>query len=316
MARPFRFSARVPDFTTSSQWKDDLARIEDSGYSTISVPDHFMGPAGYEPFTYMAAIAVANDRLRIVSLVAGNDYRHPVVLHKSAANIDLFSGGRLELGIGAGWMLADYEAAGIAYDAPGIRVSRFEESVRVIKGLFAPGPFSFEGKHYRITNLDGLPEPVQKPHPPILIGGGGKRLLSFAAREADIIGVNTTIKDGVLTPSQRAGFNADLTDTRVGWVNDAMRACGRSLDDVELQAIVYHCVVTSSQSETDAALGRLSALYELPPAELNESPAVLVGTVDACVDRLRERRDRWGINYVTINDVAEGAPIVSKLAGA
>ncbi|HEX5940451.1 MAG TPA: LLM class flavin-dependent oxidoreductase, partial [Dehalococcoidia bacterium] len=201
MARPFRFSARMPELKgDTANWRDSLKQIEDAGFSTVAVPDHFTQGSVWEPFVTLMAAAGATSTLRLLPLVAGNDYRHPVMLHKAAASLEALSDGRLELGIGAGWMISDYEAAGMPYDEPGVRVSRFEESVQIVKGLFAEEPLTYEGRYYKITALDGLPKPVQKPHPPILIGGGGKRVLSIAAREADIISVNANLKDGAVGP--------------------------------------------------------------------------------------------------------------------
>src|SRR5690349_14783590 len=147
----------------------------------------------------LAAAAAVTTTLRIGPLVLGNDYKHPVVLAREAATLDVLSNGRLELGIGAGWMTADYEKAGIPLDAPGVRISRLEESITILKGLFADGPFSFDGAHYHISELDGEPKPVQRPYPPFIIGGGGPRILAVAAREAAIVGVNALLRSGLPT---------------------------------------------------------------------------------------------------------------------
>jgi probable F420-dependent oxidoreductase len=144
----------------------------------------------------LTAAAAATTRLRVGSLVFDNDYRHPVVLAKEAATLDLLSDGRFDLGLGAGWMASDYEQAGIPFDGPGTRIVRLEEALQIIRGLFGGAPFSFAGVHYRIKDLEGSPLPVQKPHPPILLGGGGRRMLRLAAREADIVNVNFDLREG------------------------------------------------------------------------------------------------------------------------
>jgi len=164
----------APRADSHAQYRDGARQWEDLGYSTLFVPDHFVDHP-LAPIPAMAMVAEATERLRIGSLVLGNDYKHPVVLAREAATLDLLSDGRLELGVGAGWMTADYEKAGMPLDPPGVRVDRLAESLTVLKGLFADQPFSFDGKHYQITDLDGSPKPVQRPGPPIIVGGGGER---------------------------------------------------------------------------------------------------------------------------------------------
>ncbi|HVN50318.1 MAG TPA: TIGR03621 family F420-dependent LLM class oxidoreductase, partial [Acidimicrobiales bacterium] len=182
MAHPrrFRFGVQASTAASGDDWRALARRVEDLGYSTLFMPDHFGDQLA--PVPALMAAADATSELRIGALVFDNDYKHPVVLAKEAATLDLLSGGRLELGVGAGWMVSDYEQAGMAYDPPKVRVDRFAEGLAVIKGLFAEGELHFEGEHYRIEGLDGRPKPVARPHPPILIGGGAKRMLSIAAR--------------------------------------------------------------------------------------------------------------------------------------
>ncbi|MGH9824912.1 MAG: TIGR03621 family F420-dependent LLM class oxidoreductase, partial [Blastocatellia bacterium] len=186
--KKFRFGAQVAGPASAKGWREKAQAIEAAGYSTLFLPDHFEDMLA--PFSALMCAADATSTLRVGTLVFDNDFRHPAVLAKEAATLDLLSGGRVELGMGAGWMITDYEKAGMTYDPVGVRISRLEESLAIVKGLFAVGEFSFSGNHYKVTGFDGLPKPVQKPHPPILIGGGGKRILSLAAREADIVKVN------------------------------------------------------------------------------------------------------------------------------
>jgi probable F420-dependent oxidoreductase len=189
-AHPFRFGVQASAPMSGKEWSELAQRIEDLGYSTLTMPDHFGNQMA--PMPALMAAAAATTVLRVGALVWDNDYKHPVVLAKELATMDLLSDGRLEVGIGAGWERADYDWSGIPYDPPGVRVDRFEEGLAVIKGHFTPGPFSFSGQHYTVSGLDGLPKPVQQ-HIPILVGGGGKRVLSIAAREADIVGINGTM---------------------------------------------------------------------------------------------------------------------------
>src|SRR5687768_532705 len=187
-ARRFRFGVQLSNAASAAEWASAARRAEDLGYSTLFMPDHFGEQLAPVPALMTAADATTT--LRIGALVWDNDYKHPVVLAKEVATMDVLSGGRVEFGIGAGWMNTDYEQAGIPKDRDGVRIARMVEGLAIYKGLWADGPFSFDGDHYRITDLDGLPKPVQRPGPPILIGGGGPKVLAIAAQQADIVGVN------------------------------------------------------------------------------------------------------------------------------
>ncbi len=170
--RTFRFGVMCSHADGGADFADKARRAEALGYSTLFVPDHFIDHQ-LAPIAAMAAAAAVTTTLRVGSLVLGNDYKHPVVLAREAATIDYLSDGRLELGIGAGWMTADYEKSGIPLDRPGVRIARLAESIAVLKGLFADDPFTFRGEHYQVTDLDGQPKPVQQPHPPHRAGPPG-----------------------------------------------------------------------------------------------------------------------------------------------
>jgi len=193
--RPFRFGVIAPKCGSGKELTEWARKAEALGYSTLFVPDHFI-EHDLAPTVALAHVAAVTESLRVGPLVLGNDYKHPVVLAREMATIDLLSAGRLELGIGAGWMTADYEKAGMPLDRPGVRIARLAESITILKGLFAPGPFTFHGEHYRVTDLDGMPKPPQGADLPFLIGGGGKKILGLAAREAKIVGMNANLKTG------------------------------------------------------------------------------------------------------------------------
>ena len=188
--RRFRFGVQAHQAPNGQAWTDLAQRAEGLGYSTLLVMDHFGDQLG--PIPAMTAASAATQELRVGSLVFDNDYRHPVTLAKDIATVDLLSGGRVEFGLGAGWMTSDYDESGIPLDTAAVRIDRMEEAIAIFKGLWAPESFSHHGEHYQITNLDGTPKPAQRPHPPVLIGAGGKRMLGIAAREADIVGNNPT----------------------------------------------------------------------------------------------------------------------------
>jgi probable F420-dependent oxidoreductase len=308
--RRFRFGVQLHTAADGADLAARARRAEELGYSTAFFPDHFGDQLA--PMPALMAVADATSELRIGTLVLDNDYRHPVVLAKEAATLDVLSGGRLELGLGAGWMNTDYEQSGIPMDPPKVRVDRFEEGIRVLKNAFADGAQDFAGEHYTITGYDGLPKPAQKPWPPFLLGGGMKRVLSIAGREADIVGINPSIPSGqVDTEAARSGA-ADRTDEKVAWVREA---AGDRFDDLELNLLIFGCVVTDDRRGTIEAM---APLFGLDPAEVEDHPHTMVGTVDEICEDLERRRERWGTSYITIQgDAMEAAaPIVARLNGA
>src|SRR5690349_8642653 len=233
--RRFRFGIAVTKAASGAAFAELARKAESLGYSSLFVPDHFVDHP-FAPMPALAAAAAVTTTLRVGPLVLGNDYKHPVVLAREAATIDVLSDGRLELGIGAGWMTVDYEKAGMPLDRPGVRIARLEESIAILKGLFAEGAFSFRGEHYTITDLDGMPKPVQQPHPPFIIGGGGPRILGVAAREAAIVGVNAFLRAGEPTASESVhSLTPAATDQKLEWLR---AAAGDRFDDLELQTLV------------------------------------------------------------------------------
>ncbi len=317
MKRRFRFIVSMPRLADGvAAWQSALRRIEDRGYSTIAISDHFTQGWAMEPLVTLAAAAAETERVRLLTLVLGNDYRHPVLVHKAAATIDVISGGRLELGLGAGWMRAEYEAAGLAYDEPKTRRERLEESVAVIKGLFGADPLDFVGTHYRIAKLDGLPKPVQKPHPPIVGGGGGPRMLELAGRVADIAGVYANLGRGSHDVHQVVDMGPESVASKVEWVRTGARSAARDPEDVELQLSLLLCRMVESEREAQEVIDRAAAAWRVPPATVAASPAVLVGQVDECAERLLERRERYGFSYIHIGtDIDNAGPLVARLEG-
>lgn len=309
--RRFRFGIQLSTAESPVAWADLAREAEDLGYSTLFVPDHFGDQLG--PAPALTAAAAATTDLRVGPLVLDNDYRHPVVTAKDMASVDLLSGGRLELGIGAGWMATDYDESGMTMDPAPIRVDRLEEALVVLRGLFAPGPFSHEGHHYRITELDGLPLPAQRPHPPFIIGGGGPRVLALAGREADIVGINPAIRSGRVDGDAARDGAAEVTDRKLAWVREA---AGARYDDLEIQFLQFAFVVTDDRATT---LDGMAALFGLSPGELSTYPHALVGSIDQIADDLVARRERWDASYVVVQGVdamRAAAPVVARLAGS
>lgn len=309
--RRFRFGIQLSTAASATDWADLAREAEDLGYSTLFVPDHFGDQLG--PAPALTAAAAATTDLRVGTLVLDNDYRHPVVTAKDMASVDVLSGGRLELGIGAGWMASDYDESGMTMDPAPTRVDRLEEALGVLRGLFAPGAFSYEGRHYRITALDGQPLPVQRPHPPLIIGGGGPRVLALAGREADIVGINPAIRSGRVDGDAARDGAAETTDRKLAWVREA---AGPRYPDLEIQFLQFAFVVTDDR---DTTLDGMAALFGLSPADLAAYPHALVGTTDQIADDLVARRERWDASYVVVQGVdamRAAAPVVARLAGS
>ena len=309
-SRPFRFGVQLASARSAAEWAELARKAEDLGFSTLFMPDHFEDALA--PVPALMAAADATHSLRIGPLVLDNDYKHPVVTAKEMATLDLLTDGRLELGIGAGWMASDYERSGIPMDDAAVRVDRLEEGIAVLKGLFAEGNFSYQGKHYQVTDLDGRPKPVQQPHPPLLVGGGGPRVLRLAAREADIIGVNPAIRGGRVDAEVARNGVAAATDQKVAWVRDE---AGDRYGNIEINFLIYACVVTDDRQGT---LDTMGPLFGLEPADLGEYPHAWVGSVDEICDGLVAGRERWDASYLVVQGVDAmnaAAPIVARMAG-
>lgn len=309
MTRSFRFGVTVPKAASSQDWSSLCRKVEDLGFSTLVMPDH-LGDQ-FAPTVAIAAAFGVTSRLRMGALVACNDFRHPVLHAKELATLDVISEGRLEWGIGAGWLRDEYSMAGISFDDPAQRVARLQESVHVMKAMFRDGPVDHRGRYYRITGLEGQPKPVQQPHPPLLIGGAGRRMLEFAALEADIIGVAPSLRArsiGGRPPLESVGAAADR---QVRWIGDA---AGGRRRDIEINMVAFPVIVTRDrEARAEASAERLG----MTPSEALASPHVWIGTIDQIADSLVERRERWGVSYwsVPARSMEAIAPLVDRLVG-
>jgi probable F420-dependent oxidoreductase len=308
-ARRFRFGVQLSNAASAGDWADLARKAEDLGYSTLFLPDHFGDQLA--PVPAMQAAADATSELRVGCLVFDNDFKHPVVLAKELATVDVLSDGRVEIGLGAGWMNTDYEQSGIPKDRAGVRIDRMEEAITVLKGLFAEEPCTFEGAHYTITGLDGMPKPLQRPHPPLLVGGGGRRMLSIAARHADIVGVNPALRTGDVDAEAAADATAEATDRKIAWVREA---AGDRFDDLELNCLVLATIATD---DVGGAAELVAGGFGVDPTAVLDIPHVLMGTAGHMVDALEARRERWGFSYVVIQGDAIDAfaPVVARLTG-
>ena len=273
------------------------------------MPDHFTDQLA--PVPALMSVADATSKLRVGALVWDNDYKHPVVLAKELATMDLLSDGRLELGIGAGWMISDYEQSGIPYERAGLRIERMIEGIDVMKDCFAEGAFSYAGKHYTITNYNGSPKPVQAPCPPILIGGGGKRVLTYAAQVADIIGINGTMSAGAVGPEAISTMTAEAVDEKVDIVRDAV---GSRINHVEMNIRAYMVNITDDAA---GAISRLAKGIGVEEKMVADTPFALMGPPSKLIEDLIARRERWGFSYVIVGgeDIEKFAPVVAALSG-
>jgi probable F420-dependent oxidoreductase len=298
--KPFRFAFMVADATrrTGEDWAAIAAEAEAFGFDTFAVTDH-VGTT-HSPLQVLGWIASCNSQLRLGTQVIDNDFRHPVFLAQETATLDLLSNGRVELGIGAGWKPSDYELSGIPFERGRIRVERLEESVRIIKALWSEGPVSAVGSHYQVNDLDGLPKPVQRPHPPIMIGGTRPRILSFAAREADIV-----------------SFLADPNDPATWTIDRLVAASLRVRDEAGERAIELQMNIDLVAVGDDRQVDRLAREAGFDPAGLDRSAYALAGPVQAVVEQLEHLREVAGISYFTIWSVyAEAlAPVITELKG-
>jgi len=285
------------------EWLDQIRMAEDLGYSTLFISDHFSDKLAPLPALAMAA---EHTSLRIGTLVLANDFRHPAVLAKEAATVDLLSDGRLELGIGTGWDEVDYAASGIRKDPPKVQVDRFEEAVIVLRRTWADGPVDFDGEHYRIHH-DGLPKPGEG-RPTLLIGGGGRRMLGIAARYADIVGISAgeiTNRRDLRDRLVRAG---ELIDRKIDRVREV---AGERFDDLELNILTFGLEV----GDRNQGAEKLAQVWDTEPEAILASPHFLVGSPEEVAADLVERRERWGINYPVIQQqsLRDFAPVIEQL---
>ena len=307
MPRAFRFGVQNRTLGPRDSFLETLRRIEAAGYDTWVVMDHFV--RGLDPVAALGAAATATTTLRLGSMVFSNDFRHPAVLAKAMATVDVLSDGRLEIGIGAGWLREEYDQAGIPFDRAGVRIDRMVEAVHLMKRYFTEERVTFAGEHYRTVDQVVVPKPVQQPYPPFVIGGGSPRILSIAAREADTVNITTrALPDGT---KDVADMTPARLDEKIGWVREA---AGDRFADIELAATVTDVIVTEDRQE---AAERLAASFGVTAVDVLASPHALIGTVEQMVEDLQARRERYGFSCIMVREGDEDtvAPVVACLAG-
>ena len=306
---PFRFAVQLWGAGDGAEWRAKARQVEDLGYSTLFLPDHF--GSQWSPLVALTSAAEATTTLRVGSLVFDNDFRHPIVLAREVATLAIVSDERVEFGLGAGWQSSDYEQSGVAFDPPGVRIDRMAEGLQIMRDLWSTGTSTRSGQHYTVRGAHGVPMPAGTDHPPIIIGGGGRRILSLAAREADIVGFNPSLAEGVLGRATAQSATAARFRERVAWVREA---AGERLADLEFQVLTFAVQVGEHREQfiEDAA-----PLFELSPEEVAEVPVALVGTVAQICETLLARREEYGFSYWVVHDenIEDFAPVVAAMAG-
>jgi probable F420-dependent oxidoreductase len=312
--KPFSFISDTDDIKDGRDLAERARRAESLGVTTFAIPDHLV-EGNFSPIPYLATVAATTETIRISAFVHNNDLRHPAVLAQDLATLDVLSGGRLDVALGAGWNKPEYEAIGLPFEPVGTRVGRLTEAVAVIKGCFTEGPFSFHGEHYDITDYDAYPKPTQKPHPPLFIGGGGRRILTLAGREANIVGLAPRIL------SEQRADPTSLTwaaaEEKIGWVREA---AGDRFDDLVFNVypsgspiVVTHDLQAEARKVIDRHKSRTGV--ELSEQDVIDSPHIFIGSIDRFVEKFSDLRERLGISSFLVGDLSELGPVVERLAG-
>jgi probable F420-dependent oxidoreductase len=327
--RPFRFGVQSYSATSAAEWREQARTAEALGYSTFHLADHILGPgpalaATNHPVQNLASIpamAVAAEVTSTIGIgcrVFCADFHNPVILAKELATLDMFSDGRLEIGIGAGWLQGEYEAIGVPWEKPGVRIDRLEETIDVIRACFNDGEVNLTGKHVHAVGFESVPKPIRAPHrrdgrdsPPIMIGGGARRILGVAGREADIVSLNFDNSSGKIGPAGVGSSTAELTMEKIDWTR---AGAGDRFDSIEIEIGAYFTVVTDHRAVT---LEKMGAMMGLTAEQFGEHPHALIGSVDSICEQIIQRREDYGISYVTVGrtNLEAFAPVVAALNG-
>lgn len=316
---PFRFAVQATNASDAREWRETARRAQELGYSTLFLADHYLGPGPAQraartprqdlaPIAAMATAAAVTETLRVGCRVFCIDYHVPAVLAKEAATLDLLSEGRLELGIGAGWSADEYAAMGLTFERPGRRIAKLKEVIELMTAHFSSGEIDCSGEFVSVSGYAGRPRPVQRPHPPIMVGGGGPRVLTLAARKADIVSISNVPfvahNDAGLSPHAEAR-------RRVGYVS---AGAPDRFGHMDIESSPYFTEITD---DADSAIAAVASRTGIDPVILRDHPNVLIGSVDHVIDVLQWRREELGVNYVTVqqSQIDAFAPIVARLHG-
>jgi len=305
----FRFALQASRAASPAAWRDLARKAEDLGYATLYVPDHLDDQ--WAPMVALTVAAEATTTLRVGTLVLDNDFRHPVVLAKEAATLDVVSGGRFEFGMGAGWMTSDYRRSGIPMESPSVRVARLAESLEIMRTMWRSGSATFSGEHYRVAEAVGTPAPVTPGGPPLVIGGGSQRILTLAGQYADTVSIVPNLAAGYIGPEVAAESVVEKYTDRVRWAKDA---AGDRAGDLEFQCwtATVHVVPNA-----DEIVESLAPLFNLTADQLRAAPIALIGAAGEITETLRKRREELGFSYIVVHEAEMDAlaPVIAELAG-
>ncbi len=309
---PFRFFAPSPRLGSDpGKWVDEVRRIEGLGYHAVTVSEHYTNGWAMDALTAMNFALASTARLRAMPLVLNNDLHHPAVLAKAIATADVLSAGRAAVGVGAGWLVDDYEALGVDYEAAPVRIARLGEALQIMSAFFTGAPVTFEGDHYRLSNLEAIPLAIQTPRPPILVGGGGARMLALAGRYADIVAVHAQLGPGGFDQGAAEGLSRESIEKKLKLVTNAASAASRPTP-----AIQFTCYDVNIQGvQVTPIRPAFSDYIEAHSSRFAQSPTSLRGDVDCCVDKLLRWREELGISYWSLGGSVDAiAPIVGRLS--
>lgn len=293
MPRLFRFGLVAASAPSRQVWIGMAQRAEELGYSTLLIPDRTTAGT-LAPIPALAIAASVTTSLRVGSYVFCNGYRHPVLLAREAATLDLFSDGRFELGLGAGVSASEFEQMGMPFASAGVRVDQLEETIQVLKRLFTEETVNFSGKHYTLAGLKGNIKPVQRPHMPILVAGAGERMLKLAAREADIIAIGSKITARGADPTD------PILEQKIAWIKEG---AGERFADLELGQTIFDLEITDSGVPIQE-----TGEWIVPKKPMRTEQAVA---------HLLEQRDRYGFSYLQVSagQMENFASVLAQLAG-
>jgi probable F420-dependent oxidoreductase len=306
---PFRFALQVSQAASPAAWKDLARKTEDLGYSTFYVPDHLDDQ--WAPMIALTVAAEATTTLRVGTLVLDNDFRHPVILAKEAATLDVVTGGRFEFGMGAGWMTTDYNQSGITMEPAPVRIAKLAESLEIMTSMWSTGRATLVGEYYNVTEAVGTPSPVTPGGPPLVIGGGSKRILTLAGQRADIVSIVPSLAAGVIGPDMAQGAVIEKYSERVGW---ARAAAGDRAGDLELQCWTAVVQVVPNAAELFESF---APAFNLTADQLRAAPLALIGSTEEITETLQKRREELGFSYIVVHEAEMDAlaPVIAALAG-
>lgn len=319
---PFRFAVQSFNAESGADWRDKVLKAEELGYSAFHLADHIIGPGaalartnhpvqGLAAIPAMAYAAAVTSTIKIGCRVFCVDYHIPAVLIKEAMTIDALSGGRLELGLGAGWIKEEYAALGLTMDSAATRINRLADVIAGFKAYCSEGELNVQNDTISWKEFEGVPRPVQHPHPPIMVGGGSPRILKLAGKEADIVSLNFNNRSGILGPEGVLSSTASETEKKINWIREG---AGPRFDDIEIEIGAYFTFVTDKH---EPILQNFAAMYGFSEEEMAAYPHALFGSVDTVCEELSRRREHFGISYITISEnvMDAFAPVVARLAG-